>query len=256
MSIEINKNSIEKLLKVPRKVAVLDEVFSTNDYIKDSEFDVVISKSQTGGRGTNNRKFFSPNGGIYLSLKLKPKIPADKISLITPFTAVALSKAIEKVCKIKPQIKWVNDIYISNKKVAGILCESTLSSDGIEVIVGVGVNVEAQNFPDFNLNTPTSLEEESGYEVDKNRLIAELLNEFDGFEDKILYSSFIPYYIDNFYLKDKPVRVESGDKVYEGIAIGVSGNLALLVNVNGERKEFISANVFILDNSLNKSHDN
>ena len=248
MSKEIDKNSIEAVLNAKRKVLVLDETFSTNDYIKGSDFDVVIAKSQTGGRGTNNRKFFSPNGGIYLSLKLKPTIPLDKISLITPFTAVALSKAIEKVCKIKPQIKWVNDIYISNKKVAGILCESLLSSsEEATVIVGVGVNVEAQNFPNFNLNTPTSLEEESGFIIDKNHLIAEFLNEFDGFESKVINGEFIPYYKGNFYLKDKLCKVECGGSVYEGKVVDVNDNLALILNVNGELKEFISASVYILD---------
>lgn len=240
----INENSIQNLIKVPRKVVVLDEVYSTNDYIKDSDFDVVIAKSQTGGRGTNNRKFFSPNGGIYLSLKLKPKIPTDKISLITPFTAVALVKAIEKVCKLKPQIKWVNDIYISNKKVAGILCESAILNGVVDsVIVGVGVNVERQNFPDFNLNNPTSLEAESNTNIDKNRLIAEFLNEFDGFETSILKRDFISYYKDNFYLLDKAVKVVSGGREYQGVVKGVNDNLALLVKIENEVLSFISADV-------------
>ncbi len=244
---EIDKNAIQNLIKVPRKVVVLEEAFSTNDYIKDSDFDVVIAKSQTGGRGTNNRKFFSPSGGIYLSLKLKPKIPTDKISLITPFTAVALVKAIEKVCKLKPQIKWVNDIYISNKKVAGILCESVILNGVVDsVVVGVGVNVERQNFPDFNLNNPTSLEEESGRIIDKNRLIAEFLNEFNGVEDKVLSKSFIPLYRERFYLKDRLVKVQSGGKSYEGRVVGVNDNLALVLDIGGTYKEFISADVSVL----------
>ncbi len=243
----INENSIQNLIKAPRKVVVLEETFSTNDYIKDSDFDVVIAKSQTGGRGTNNRKFFSPNGGIYLSLKLKPKIPTDKISLITPFTAVALVKAIEKVCKLKPQIKWVNDIYISNKKVAGILCESVILNGVVDsVVVGVGVNVERQNFPNFNLNNPTSLEEESGRIIDKNRLIAEFLNEFDGVETSILKRDFISYYKDNFYLLDKAVKVVSGGKEYLGVVAGVNDNLALLVKIENEVLSFISADVTVL----------
>ncbi len=244
---EISENLILKHLKVPRKVAVFEEVFSTNDVIKDSEFDVVVAKSQTGGRGTNNRKFYSPNGGIYLSLKLKPKLPLEKLSLITPFTAVALSKSIEKVTGLKPKIKWVNDIYINGKKVAGILTESKISSGNIDyVIVGVGVNVKSQNFPNFNLNTPTSIEEELGGNVDKNRLIAEFLNEFDGVETSILERNFIPYYNDNFYLLDKEVKVVSGGKVYHGVATVVDDNLALLVKVENEILSFISADVTVL----------
>ena len=244
---EISENLILKHLKVPRKVAVFDEVFSTNDVIKDSCFDVVVAKSQTGGRGTNNRSFYSPNGGIYLSLKLKPEIPLEKLSLITPFTAVALYKAIEKVTKLKPKIKWVNDIYINGKKVAGILTESKISSGNLDyVIVGVGVNCDRQDFPKFNLNTPTSIEEELGHKIDKNRLIAEFLNEFNGFESSILKRDFIPYYKDNFYLLDKKVKVVSGGREYLGVVTGVDDNLALLVKVKNEILSFISADVTVL----------
>ncbi len=244
---EISENLILKHLKTPKKVAVMGEVYSTNDTIKDLNVDCVIAKSQTGGRGTNNRKFFSPNGGIYLSLKLKPKIPLEKLSLITPFTAVALAKSIEKVTGLKPKIKWVNDIYISGKKVAGILTESKILSGNIDyVIVGVGVNVKSQKFPNFNLNTPTSLEEELGGVVDKNRLIAEFLNEFNGVEKSLLSKDFINYYNDNFYLLDKKVKVVSGGKEYQGVAIGVDENLALLVKVENKILSFISGDVTVL----------
>ena len=244
---EISEKLILKHLKTPKKVAVFDEVYSTNDTVKELDVDLVIAKSQTGGRGTNNRKFFSPNGGIYLSLKLKPKIPLEKLSLITPFTAVALAKAIEKVTGLKPKIKWVNDIYISGKKVAGILTESKILSGNIDyVIVGVGVNVKSQKFPNFNLNTPTSLEEELGGIVDKNRLIAEFLNEFNGVEKSLLSKDFINYYNDNFYLLDKKVKVVSGGKEYQGVAIGVDENLALLVKIQNKTISFISGDVTVL----------
>ena len=247
MSYEISEKLILKHLKTPKKVAVFDEIYSTNDTVKELDVDLVIAKSQTGGRGTNNRKFFSPNGGIYLSLKLKPKIPLEKLSLITPFTAVALAKAIEKVTGLKPKIKWVNDIYISGKKVAGILTESKILSGNIDyVIVGVGVNVKSQKFPNFNLNTPTSLEEELCGIVDKNRLIAEFLNEFNGVEKSLLSKDFIIYYNDNFYLLDKKVKVVSGGKEYQGVAIGVDENLALLVKIQNKTISFISADVTVL----------
>lgn len=244
---EISETLILKHLKVPRKVAVFEEVFSTNDTIKDSEFDVVVAKSQTGGRGTNNRSFYSPNGGIYLSLKFKPALPLSDLSFITPFTAVALSKAIEKDAGLKPKIKWVNDIYLSGKKVAGILTETKILTDSIGyVIVGVGVNCDRQNFPKFNLNTPTSIEEELGYKIDKNRLIAEFLNEFDGVESSILKRDFIPYYKDNFYLLDRAVKVVSGGKEYLGVVAGVDDNLAILVKVENKILSFISADVTVL----------
>ena len=239
----IDKNSIQNLLNVPRKVMVLDEVFSTNDYIKNSDFDVVIAKSQTGGKGTNNRKFFSPKGGVYLSIKLKnPKISADKISFITPFTAVIVASAIEKVSGVKPQIKWVNDLYINSKKLAGILCESVINNGSIDsVIIGVGINVDKQEFPVFELNEPTSIENETGKKIDKNLLISEILNAFDNVEKEISSKNFVSEYKNNFYLKDKQVKVIQNDITYQGIALGVDDNLHLLLKTDSEVLTFISA---------------
>lgn len=242
MQNNISDNLILKYLKTPKKVVVFDEVTSTNDVIKELDADLVVALSQTAGRGTNNRKFFSPSGGVYLSFKIKNlKLPLVKLSLITPYFAVVTAKAIEKVAGVKCKIKWVNDVLINGKKVAGILTENTISNDKIDtVIIGVGINVERQNFPNFILNTPTSIEEETNRCIDVNRLIAELSLGIDGVLENVESKNFISYYKNNFYLKNKKIKLKSCGISYTGVVKGVNDNLALLLDIGSQTKEFIS----------------
>ena len=227
----IDVKKILKHLKTNKKIEVLDEVSSTNDYIKDADLDAVIALSQSNGKGTNNRKFFSPKGGVYLSVKIKnPNFSAEKLSLVTPYFAVVTLKAIELVAKIKAEIKWVNDVYIKGKKVAGILCESKIENDKIEyIVIGVGINVKKQNFPKFILNSPTSIEEETNELIDYNRLIAELLKGANDLERSILAKDFISIYKENFYLLDKSVTAKINGEEICGKVVGVDNNLNLQI---------------------------
>ena len=129
-----------------KKYQVLETVSSTNDYIKDKDLFCVIAKEQTGGKGTNNRSFFSPSGGIYLSVKLPLNLSGSDFLFLTPLVAVITANAIDKVAGVKTEIKWVNDLILGGKKLGGILCESKIVKDKTEVIIGVGINVKRQNF--------------------------------------------------------------------------------------------------------------
>lgn len=97
----------------------------------------VLAKRQTAGRGRLGRAFFSPEGGLYLSVILRPQCPVEDRALMTPMAAVAVCRALERVCGASPGIKWVNDLYIGSKKLCGILCEGC----GDAVIVGIGLNL-------------------------------------------------------------------------------------------------------------------
>lgn len=97
---------------------------------------VVTALRQTAGRGRLGRSFFSPESGIYLSVILRPQLPPADWTLVTPMAAVAVCRAVEELCGISPRIKWVNDLYLGDKKLCGILCEGA----GDAVIVGIGLN--------------------------------------------------------------------------------------------------------------------
>lgn len=105
----------------------------------------VTALRQNAGRGRLGRAFFSPEGGIYLSMILRPDLAPVERTLLTPMAAVAVCRAVEKLCGLSPRIKWVNDLYLRDKKLCGILCEAADDA----VIVGIGLNyaMPPEGFP-------------------------------------------------------------------------------------------------------------
>jgi len=102
---------------------------------------VVISKKQTGGRGRMKRKWKSPAGGIWMSIILHPKFDVSYATLVPIATSLALCIAIEKILKIKPELKWPNDVTLKGKKIAGILIDTSIVSNEIEnMVLGIGIN--------------------------------------------------------------------------------------------------------------------
>lgn len=138
----------------------------------------VMARTQTAGRGRRGRNFLSPEGGVYLSLLLRPDPDVDP-GHITTMMAVAAARAIQRLCPAPVGIKWVNDLYLNGKKLGGILTEGTADAGGrlIYAVVGIGINVKAT--PPEVRSIATSLADE-GYTVDRNRLIAALLGEWEN----------------------------------------------------------------------------
>ena len=102
---------------------------------------VIISKKQTGGRGRMKRKWKSPTGGIWMSIIFHPKFDVSYATLVPIATSLALCIAIEKILKIKPELKWPNDVTLKGKKVAGILVDTSIVSNEIEnMVLGIGIN--------------------------------------------------------------------------------------------------------------------
>jgi len=102
---------------------------------------LVVSEKQTHGRGRLNRKWVSPSGGIWLSLILHPEFEISTSTLFPLITSLALAMTIEKILKIKPKLKWPNDVTLNDKKVAGILIDASIESGKIDYLVlGVGIN--------------------------------------------------------------------------------------------------------------------
>ena len=107
---------------------------------------LVVSEKQTHGRGRLDRKWASPSGGIWMSLVLHPRFEVSAVTLFPLVSSLALSLAIEKILKIKPKLKWPNDLTLNGRKVAGILVDASMESGKIDYLVlGVGIN--------FKINT-------------------------------------------------------------------------------------------------------
>ncbi|AFS80999.1 biotin--acetyl-CoA-carboxylase ligase [Candidatus Nitrosopumilus koreensis AR1] len=104
---------------------------------------IIVAEKQTGGKGRSGRKWISPKGGIWFSVILHPKFDITITTLFPIASALALSLALEKTCKISPELKWPNDLTIKGKKLAGMLVDASLESNKIEsLVLGVGINFD------------------------------------------------------------------------------------------------------------------
>ena len=109
---------------------------------------LLIARAQTAGRGRMGRSFYSPDGtGLYATLLYYPDRPISELGGLTCATALAAAQAIEQLCGAEPRIKWVNDLYLHDRKVCGILCESFGTERGTAIAVGIGINLTTRDFP-------------------------------------------------------------------------------------------------------------
>ncbi len=197
---------------------------------------VAVAGSQTKGRGRRGRNWNSPaDESVYMSIGLKPEFAPDRASMLTLVTALAVSRAIEKVSGLNNAlIKWPNDIVIGGRKVCGILTELHLDGTKIEdVIVGVGINLGASKFPEEIAQTATSLGAECGQTIEREELIASVLEYFEiyyeKFAEKCDMSTIMEEYVEKLANKDRNVRVLDPQGEYTGTARGINELGELLV---------------------------
>ncbi len=162
-----------------------ERVDSTNLYLRrlaDTAPDgtAVIAASQSAGRGRAGRSFLSPEGGLYLSVLLRPAVEPERLPTLTPVAAAAVCRAVETVCGVRCGVKWPNDVLLGGKKICGILFESVLGGEKPCVIVGIGVNADTPAFPEELQPIAGSIAAVTGDNVDLHALAAALLSEFDA----------------------------------------------------------------------------
>lgn len=174
---------------IGQELRCFEELDSTNNYLKAQtdapDGTAVTAESQTAGRGRMDRSFQSPRGqGIYLSVLLRPQLPPDRLPPVTALAGVAVCAAVERVCGVRPGLKWPNDPVLNGKKLCGILTEMSLEAETGRVaslVLGVGVNV-GQRPEDFSPGVremATSLLQVLGKPVSRPQLTAALLEELD-----------------------------------------------------------------------------
>lgn len=202
------------------RIHVFKSLESTNLTAKKMALDgapagtVVIAEEQTRGRGRMGRSFCSPPaGGIYMSFILKPRFDTAKSVLITTAASVAVCRAIEIITGISCRIKWVNDIYLGEKKICGILTEAVtdFESGHIEYIVlGIGINYSTNPaaFPAELAGIAGSLFEEVPEDgISRNRLIAEVIDQVLEINEKLESKEFIHEYKNRSFVLGKEILV-------------------------------------------------
>lgn len=234
-----NEINIKKELTEKVRFIIKEEVTSTNDELDllarngEEEVTVMLSESQTKGKGRMGRTFHSPKGsGIYMSILLRPTFSPDDCNLLTPLTAVAAAKAISEVLSVKADIKWVNDIYLEGRKAAGILTKAAFSSaDKTDyVIVGIGINLTKPEggFHKEIEDIAGALSEEVAPE-DRDRLVGVFLREFLSYYKAMPEVTFSEAYKERLLYLGEEITVKEKESFYEAVVLGVDERLRLKV---------------------------
>jgi BirA family biotin operon repressor/biotin-[acetyl-CoA-carboxylase] ligase len=232
---EIKQNLLEQYKNFDIKI--FDTLSSTNDFAKElinsnsfTDGTTIIANSQTGGRGRFARTFFSPEDtGVYFSTILKKSLPIKYIFLITFISAIAVCRAITKLTNLNPQIKWINDIYLNDKKICGILVENICDFNNMQskaIVSGIGINISTKKFPE-------DIQDKAGSimcsNLSRNKLVAEILNNiFDLIKD-IYNKKVIEEYKSLSLVLNKQITYTKDNKIYTATAIDINDNGNLIV---------------------------
>lgn len=237
----MNNESIKKHLNSDVKIIIYDVATSSNVLAKElalggaNEGTVIIVKSQTNGKGRLGRSFISSSeNGLYMSIVLRPQISPDKCVDITVMAASAVLEAIESTTNTNPKIKWVNDIYINDKKVCGILTETTYNYESNRldfVICGIGVNIAPpkDGFDEEIKNIAGSIFENEAPQEYKSILCAKIIDYLLKYYNEIDKKTYLKTYKEKSNIIGKSVDVYKGNEIISGIAIDVNDRAELVV---------------------------
>lgn len=232
----ISANKIARLLDKSLKdnIYVYENLESTNKTAKEMAINgathgtTIIANSQTGGRGRRGRKFFSPpNTGIYMSIIIHNK-QFDLSNIMTVFTAVCVCEAIKYICGVDAKIKWINDIFLDNKKIAGILTE-TSSAEWAVIGIGINFNTSIENLPSEIKNIAGSIFNGTT-NIERNTLIADIINRI--LTQKYNQNQIIQKYKQNMLAINKKILVLKPKETFEAIALDIDNMGQLIVKKN------------------------
>ncbi len=233
------------------KISVVEVTGSTNEDMKkraregEDEISLLIANSQTAGKGSKGRSFFSPDGtGIYMSLLLRPDCTAEESTLLTPMAAVATALAIEKVTGTEAKIKWVNDIFVGDRKVSGILTEGEAEKGENRLswaVVGIGINIKRPEggFPAEIKDIAGAVYE--GTENLRNRIAAEVVNGFVHFYKRLTERSFYEEYRKRLFILSKEVTVTLADESFTATVIDLDPMFRLKVKLSDGSEKLLSS---------------
>ncbi len=254
----INAADIEKYSGIRKyKIYCEQSVTSTNDVMKEwavdgaQNYTVLAVEEQTHGRGRFDRSFYSPNNtGVYFSILLNFELDLKKSTQLTSAAAVAVALALDELCDVQSKIKWVNDIYIDDRKVCGILTEASYDSNTCSfewAVVGIGINIlcPKSGFPAEIKNRAGYVTENSDEDIG-NKVIGRVLYYFDTILSESSDISIYEEYKKRSWLDGKRVEVMDVDTTYPATVVGIGQAISLIVETDdGEKKNLHSGEVTI-----------
>lgn len=243
---------------VAKEVLYFDTIDSTNTKAQElaekgyQSGTLVVADKQESGKGRRGRSWVSPSGtGIFMTLMIKPDINPNNASMLTLVAALAVAKAITSVTGEEALIKWPNDIVVNSKKVCGILTEMNAQFDYINhIVVGIGINVHNESFPEEISQMASSLMiEAGGKRFHRAQIIADTMSYFEQYYDTFLktqdLSALVREYDKLLVNRNKSVRVLDPKEPFDGKAMGITPKGELIVDTWESRKLVSSGEVSV-----------
>lgn len=243
---------------VAKEVLYFDTIDSTNTKAQElaekgyPSGTLVVADKQESGKGRRGRSWVSPSGtGIFMTLMIKPDINPNNASMLTLVAALAVAKAVTSVTGEEAMIKWPNDIVVNSKKVCGILTEMNAQFDYINhIVVGIGINVHNESFPEEISQMASSLMiEAGGKRFHRAQIIAETMSYFEQYYDTFLktqdLSALVREYDELLVNRNKSVRVLDPKEPFDGKAMGITPKGELIVDTWESRKLVSSGEVSV-----------
>jgi len=220
------------------QVQHFDEIDSTNRLAKELAGNgaptgtVITADIQTAGRGRLGKSFHSPQGGLYFSLIVRPDLPISSMMSVTACTASAIHQALKK-SGIDTRIKWVNDLFLNSKKICGILSEGSFNAELLKMdylVIGIGINLHPDpHLPEELRDIVTDLQTETGKNINKCQLLAEILTYLDLYLNGLSERSYLQIYEENSCTLGHRVRTDAGQ---EGLATGFAEDAGLIIRLD------------------------
>ena len=226
----------------------VEELSSTNDYASElvrrefvADFTVVMTDFQEKGRGQRGNTWVSAAGqNLLFSVVLHPRqVPIKEQFILSQTVSIALSEVVSLYCD-SVCIKWPNDIYVGDRKIAGILIENSINKKEIETtIIGIGLNVNQLLFE--GAPNPTSLRAELGKEQNRDEVLQQFLSRF-----RQLYASMLRdpetirrIYKERLYQRGKRSQYKDATGIFSGLIIDVAIDGQLLIaDANGDIRRY------------------
>ena len=235
----LNNELIEHLLDRSVDVQTFKTINSTNTYLKEylsvhslTQPLAVVAEKQTNGYGRFKRDFYSPeHGGIYLSLAVPLNNQPLNPSLVTTSIAIGVIHALQKFFPEQDfSVKWVNDLYIGHKKIAGILTEATADLESLaptELVIGVGINLTTQDFPEELKSKVQAISDK--LPTDLNVIAAELINNLLSVLTDYEDGHYLQEYRQRLNLMGKQIDMQVGPELTHGEVVDLSNDGGLVV---------------------------
>ncbi len=253
---------MKHIVDLPRSISLhtFDVIGSTNEKAKEMSVDgagdwtVIWSRAQNNGKGRFGKKWISPVGNLYLSILLKPNYNLEACSKISFLAAVAVKEAIKNsvIPESTISFKWPNDVLLNNKKVAGILLESSFKANAKKVdwlVVGVGINVK--NFPE-NVDYPaTSLENQGAENINVQQIMEKFIKSFIKLQKQFDDSGFAEIrkkWLESAEGKNKTIKIKTAQKIIAGTFKDIDEDGLLVIKTDDGKMKKISAGEVFFDN--------